>query len=1181
MYLSKLDIVGFKSFAQKTNLRFTGGVSAIVGPNGCGKSNIVDAIRWVLGEQKTTALRSDVMENVIFNGTKNRKPVGMAEVSLTIENNKNILPSEYNEVVVTRRLFRSGESEYLLNNTKCRLKNIIDLFMDTGLGSDSYSVIELKMVEAILSGRGEDRRNLFEEAAGIKKYKLQRKEATKKLNDVINDLTRVNDLMEEVRKNVNTLYRHAQKTRRYNTLNEEFRTVDTKLSYYQYHNFNQVSTLLKNEIDAISIDKIRIETELSEKNIYIAKLKTEHKETELEYNSYIEQETKISKAVSQSEQEIAVSNEKIIRVASDEERLNNEIENTNRKLTITIEQTSKTNENIEKLNSELEKVNEDLNITKSKVEIAKNNTVTARNNVNAITQKLQSINSNISTNISNVSRDTDKKNTLQNKILQFNQDKDELQIEINNIDKKLSDRTAQTSKYTEQLAEKENYLVLQKEKQEQLQIKLETQKEELLKLRADKNQKNASFDFLHNLVDTSETSKFLYSNKWSDNDDILMLSESIAASDNMKNALSVTFSNYSDYYISKNETEANNAISLLKQNNKGKAGFINLDKIPDVSAPSNVNGDGVIGWFSEVIRVDNKLRNAVRLLFDGLLVVENIKNDGTSITGCNPLFINNSDVKSIVSLDGEYIHKAGARFGGSIKEGEGARFGKLEKMNNLKNEINEIEALINTSDEKKQILEKQLSIIDLQSIINEIRAIENEQKTFENKTQQLKLDKKQLQNNFELLENNIETYKNDITELENEINDILSKNETNKQELSDMEQQLLVSKNNLATLEAKQNEIDNEVRQVELAQVRLIGEINSANNDKIRLTQQEQNYRNSIESRKLELLNNSKLSNELKKKIEELTLSVSEDRKQLVELEIKIDFVAEKKKTLKEQLDDVENEIGNIRKQHDRIIENIHQKELKLSETNTWLRNIINNFYNNYQQDISMIEVELPSDFAEDDTKKLIEELKQKLQNLGSINFAAIEEYDVEKERLDFLEKQIADLIEAEKILRESIDEINKTAERIFLATFSQIQLNFQSLFKKLFDEEGESDIKFDESNPLESDISIIARPPNKRPTSIEQLSGGEKTLTAISLLFAIYLVKPSPFCILDEVDAPLDDNNVMRFLNIIREFSKDTQFLIVTHNKTTMSAADILYGVTMQEPGVSKTASVKLEEVE
>ena len=318
MYLSKLELVGFKSFAQKTSLKFTNGISAIVGPNGCGKSNIVDAIRWVLGEQKTSILRSDIMENVIFNGTKYRKPISMAEVSLTIENNKNILPVEYNEVVITRRLFRSGESEYLLNNNKCRLRDIVNLFMDTGLAPDSYSVIELKMVEAILSGRGEDRRGLFEEAAGIKKYKVQRKEAEKKLNDVANDLSRINDIVVEVRKNVNSLQRHAQKTRRYNILNEEYRTKESILYTFQYNKFNDVCNNLTSEINTLQDTKKVLEKELNDRKNILEQLKNEFSNIDIDLNDKNKMQLLTIQDIENKKQFVAVSNEKIKKIDDDE-----------------------------------------------------------------------------------------------------------------------------------------------------------------------------------------------------------------------------------------------------------------------------------------------------------------------------------------------------------------------------------------------------------------------------------------------------------------------------------------------------------------------------------------------------------------------------------------------------------------------------------------------------------------------------------------------------------------------------------------------------------------------------------------------------------------------------------------------------------------------------------------------
>ena len=540
-----------------------------------------------------------------------------------------------------------------------------------------------------------------------------------------------------------------------------------------------------------------------------------------------------------------------------------------------------------------------------------------------------------------------------------------------------------------------------------------------------------------------------------------------------------------------------------------------------------------------------------------------------------------SNVRTIITKDGEFIHKSGAIRGGSISQGETARFGKLEKMNTLNEKILKIESELKRFEEEKNNLEKQLSQINLQNLTNEIRSLESEKREFENNIAQLKLQKNQFQNNFELIEKNCENYKNDIAEIENEIQIANQKITEAQTELEKIQIELEAKKTELEKAENNQKEIENKAKEIEISQARTDSEINATVSELKRLTQQEQNYRNSIESRKVELIQNEKTRTDLNLKIELTNVELENLTKNHQEIKNKSDFLSQRKSSLKEQVEQIEIEIADFRKQYEKIIENIHQKEVKLSETNTWIRNIVLNFQNNYQLDISDTVVEIPEDFLEEEAKNLIAELKQKLQNLGSINFAAIEEYDTERERLEFLERQVADLRSSEKTLRETIEEINQTAERNFINTFSQIRLNFQNLFRKLFNEEGEADIKFDENNPLESEINIIARPPNKRPNSIEQLSGGEKTLTAIALLFAIYLVKPSPFCILDEIDAPLDDANIRRFLNIIRDFSKDTQFLIVTHNKMTMTAADTLYGVTMQEPGISKTASVRLEEIE
>jgi chromosome segregation protein len=465
---------------------------------------------------------------------------------------------------------------------------------------------------------------LFEEAAGIKKYKLQRKEATKKLNDVLSDLQRVDDLIDEVRKNVNSLQRHAQKTRRYNVLNEEFRTVDTKLSAFQFKNFNTVADILKSEIQTFNEDKIRNEFLMTEKNNFHSKLKTEFQEVDSELNSHLENELEVEKKIGDSRQNIAVSNEKLKRSDGDEIRLKNEIEDINQKLLTTDSDILLTRNKINDFENLVKNISEELQTVNQEVENFRKNTVDARNEVSEFSQNLSSIQTNINTHKSNIHRSSEKKQLLQNKIKLFDSEKNELQEDIEIIDGKLEGSDKKTNDFAKRISEKENFFNEQKTKQNQLQNELDNCKQEISKYKNELHSKKSALDFLHNLVDTSETAKFLLnSNEWSDAPEKLMLSESIAIDEDLQNAISMIFSNYSDYFVTDTKENAQKAISLLKRENKGKAGFICLDTVPTVSAPEPINSEGVIGWFSEIIRADDKIRNAARLIFDRVLVVEN------------------------------------------------------------------------------------------------------------------------------------------------------------------------------------------------------------------------------------------------------------------------------------------------------------------------------------------------------------------------------------------------------------------------------------------------------------------------------------------------------------------------------------------------------------------------------
>lgn len=1174
MYLSKLDLVGFKSFAQKTNLKFTKGISAIVGPNGCGKSNIVDAIRWVLGEQKTSILRSDIMENVIFNGTKNRKPINMAEVSLTIENNKNILPVEYSEVVITRRLFRSGESEYLLNNTKCRLRDIANLFMDTGLAPDSYSVIELKMVEAILSGHGEDRRGLFEEAAGIKRYKIQRYDAEKKLNNIINDLSRINDIVDEVRKNVASLQRHAQKTRRYNVLNEEYRNNESILCAFQYNKYNKLINDLNLEIETQQKSKVSIENDLNDRKNFLLNLKNEFKQSDIELNKKNELKVNVITDIEDKKQQLAVSNEKIIRIDEDDLKLENEIQQTKNKLENTKKDITRTNELIDGIKKELNKNTELLTNSMQERDTIQRNTNNARSQVIEFNNKLSGLKNNIFMLKSNLQKNNDKINILHKKIETSIDDKKSIQEKIETCNSKLSGVDNRIKDFNELIGKYESDLLKEEKHQAELKEKYDLTRNRINEINNILTNKRTTLSFYENLVDTSDTSKFLLNSKqWKNSKNTLMLSEMLSVDEELKHIVPIVINNTSDYFIVDNIDEANQAISLLKNNKKGKAGFICLASVPVVPKPNKIDINNVIGFFSEIVRVPDNLRGALRLLFDGVVVAKNSSN-------LKEIF-SNSSINAVITLDNEYFHRAGVLRGGSISEGETVRIGKKEKMDDISNEIVDLELQLKDVSSKQSELARELNSIDIQSLRNKIQSIEADKRNFEISLAQLNLSKQKFQNELELLGKNNELYNTNITEIVEENKNIETQIKNANELLVDIETKLKNNQKELDILENDLNNKNNEVHRNDKLVLQNNNDLKNINNELERLKRQMNNYSNIIENRGIDLIKHKTLREDLKKLIENLKIELFDKEKDLANTENEYDYFSEQKKLFEEQIGQLENDIEQYQKNFDKVVENIHQIEIKRSQYVSSMQNITQNYYNNYQIDISAKDINIPDDFSEDAAIEIISELKQKLQKLGSINFAAIEDYEKESQRLQFLENQISDLLESEKTLRITIDEINQIAEKTFLDTFNKIRFNFQTLFKKLFNEEGEADIFFDASNPLESEINIMAKPPNKKPNSIEQLSGGEKTLTAISLLFAIYLVKPSPFCILDEVDAPLDDANIYRFLNIIREFSKETQFLIVTHNKTTMAAADTLYGVTMQEPGVSKTAAVRLDEIE
>jgi chromosome segregation protein len=1171
MYLSEIEIVGFKSFAQKTKLKFAQGLSAVVGPNGCGKTNVVDAIRWVLGEKKASTLRSDVMENVIFNGTRDRKPLSLAEVSITFDNSTKVLPSDYNEVVVTRRLFRNGESEYLMNKAHCRLKDILDLFMDTGIGADTYSVIELKMVDAILSGKVDDRRAMFEEAAGIKKYKARRKESLKKLESVKQDMERIQDILQEVRKNVNSLSRQAAKTKKYNQYLTELKSLEIELFAREYLHFKILKTKIEENKKEVSSKIIKFEIALSDNEKEIAKQKETLLAIENDLSKTIENEKQLLNEIANLKQSIAVNSEKIVSFDKTKDRINNEINDSEKSLLIR-------NNDLKIIVIELESKQSELNESKSRI----NNLSSLRNEARVKVQEIESksvlINNEIITfknkidSLNNlINRSKEKKAGIERKIQQLAEEKYRYHKQEEELlaDKKSNDK--QLPELKSELDESESNLKLANEQRITLESEIDKVKQIISEKRNIVGGKKASLDFLNSLVDNSEAAKFLSnSQNWQVEGEKIILGEAIGTDDEYRLAVIAALGDIAHSFIAVDMNSAFDGLNSLKSKSKGKSGFIALSNIPEISAPGqHPNQEGVIGWMSEVVRVDDKIRSLLRGILGKTLLVKDYDTAAK--------ILKEGVAESCVTVDGLFLNAYGYIHGGSVSHKEGQWVGKKERILSISKEINTLNLEITNSESNLKDLVSELSGIDIQSIQREIKSIEFKIQENRKRANQFETKLESLSNNLNFVEENSLRHQDELQELTSDDSNL-------HEEIQNINNLLKSKYSEVEIINSELNDARNFLQEkqeifriAELTGVTLESNIKSLQNDKIRISSEINQFENKISSKNKELLDLDSQKDDLIFGLEENSSKMIISEQSLENTKTKREVLTSNKKAASDTYEQANSEFNITRKEFDKIKENLHQVEVQEVEVNSNIQNILERALEQYETDITTVYLEENPEFDIKSSKNLIHDLREKLSQLGNVNFMALEEYDIQNERLEFYEKQMNDLTESERLLRETIEEINATAERNFRETFDSIRSNFKMLFKKLFGEDGESDIHLESADLLESDIVITAKPPNKRPHSIEMLSGGEKTLTAIALLFAIYLVKPSPFCILDEVDAPLDDANIDKFVGLIKDFSLDTQFLIVTHNKKTMEAADTLYGVTMQEEGVSKVVAVKI----
>ena len=1183
MYLKKLELQGFKSFADKVTLDFEKGVTAIVGPNGSGKSNISDAIRLVLGEQSIKSLRGSKLEDVIFAGSENRKPLGFCEINLTLDNSDGYLPFDYTEVVITRKIFRSGESEFFINKTPCRLKDIYELFLDTGVGKEGYSIIGQGRIDEILSARPEDRRQIFEEAIGISKYRYKKEEAERKLTAANDNLLRLNDIVVELEKQLTTLETQKSKAEEFLKLHKEKRKADISL-YIQLakRSMNQYDALkgkyenLKNQLDVKKIHKINQEENLLYKEKEIHDLKQQLGSKKEEYHNNLREIEIVS-----GKRELII--EKLRNLEETTELYREELEKAAKRERVLKEELKRIESNVALLHANKEELEEKLrqfqeeyvSLQKKQkneieeVEKAKEDIIEILNSIADVKGKL-SLNNSLKEEA--ISRQQNLKKhieEIQNRIEILDKEKTKIVEELQFLQKKLDNKNQQRITKQQALQKIDNELILREDTLKVIKEEIERKRSRLSILEEmDKNYEGYS-GTVRNLLKLSENIPSFKENI------IGVVGELLEVENTYSTAIEVALGSSIQNIVIKSSEGVAEIIERLKQKDLGRATFLPLDLIRGrglSQQESNILTEkGVIGVASKLIKYNDNLEEIFNFLLGRVIIVDTIENAVRLSKKYNQAY-------KIVTLEGEVINPGGAITGGSLKPKLQSIFKRKEEITKLKKEIDslknqqeivgeEIGQKINDKihvEEQIELLNKEISDISYNITSNDQRRIslEKEIGNLLNQLENYTLEIDELKENVRNYQQEIDRFLKELESLEKEkeqldalINGFKEKNNKEEENLAILDKEITALKIEIAKIEQKlQNELHN-----------LKDKRQEFDREKNNIVEKEKNIKE-IESLKVNLsLEREKLQGEIYK----LQQEVEKIQKDISSLEDNIFQEEEDLQKRKEKFSILQQEFTNIN-------EEFHKVEMEMQRFQIEIDNIKNRLWEEYELTLDRAFEEA----EEGEISKLrqrADHLAKAIKGLGNVNIDAIEEYKEVKERYDFLKSQMEDIIKAKESLISVIEEANKIIKTKFKDGFEILQIQFKETFRRLFGGGNAELILTDEDNLLETGIEIKAQPPGKKLQTLSLLSGGEKALVAISLLFAMLIIKPTPFCILDEIDAALDDANVERFAEFLKELSRDTQFIVVSHRKGTMMVADAIYGVTMQEKGVSKLLSLKL----
>ncbi len=1182
MYLKQLRISGFKSFADSHVVNFNRGLTAIVGPNGCGKSNIIDSIRWVLGEQRTKTLRSEKMEDVIFSGTIRRKPLNLCEVTLTIENDDRTLPVEYGTVSITRRMFRTGESEYMINKKLCRLRDIHALFYDTGMGIGSYSLMEQKQIDKVLSDKDEERRIMFEEAAGINKYRSQRKEALKNLLKTSEDLQRISDIVVEKDKTVRMLARHVEKAKKFREYKDELTLLDVGFCHKLFKG-------LSNELREISHahSEIRAQKEKIEAEVSTASSIVEEKEL-----LAAQREEKLHEA----EKEVALFAEQIHRIENSITALRSRIEGARNTMAQVDQYQIKLDENIAKNKELFAALERQVIALESAVSEAEATFIAARREIDEFeleaTEKKLDLNKKQQEKIRIISEE----GLLVSSIEKVKSMLDNLFENRENIENALSIEKTRLTDCEERIrvcrtsleaadAEHSNLSVsrdslINRINEEELRYRAILEAEKTLEAHLISDEKK--LEFFEEMVRNHEGYKGAVRSVIEKGISGIrgIVADFLEVDSAHTVAIESALGSRVQYILADNEESARAGVSYLQDGKMGKAVFAvsTLLRGPSRSAEMEalLSIEGVVGWADNFVKCESSVESLRSMLLSDVLLVR----DAETAARVREQVSQNL-VVHCVTTEGDTYSTSGIIRGGISAGEEMGLISRTQLIESLRRSIEKAESeIVVKKNEKASTLttleEAKQALLGIDEKLQEGRRIkqthEGDIKHLDEETMRIRSREKAALEQLAAIEKRIEGLTSDLEINEkklSELDDVKTVNESSLLLLSeevrvlDEKRLLLIEKRREAEL--KFTQLQQELSTVRREREKVEGEINSSFTEQLNGRSEREKFTAGIE--------------EWTEEISRLEVMAEEGKLQKKQKEDEQVRYREVYAELRKEIADLRHNSGDIQKVKDELSNKLHLSEMQMEKLNEKKRQIQERIWEEYEKDLgSLNDEEAVLAVSDDEAREKIDILRKRLKMIGpNVNLSVLEDYDSEKKVFDELSVQKADLETARGSLEKLVKTLDKEASEKFIETFNKVRENFRKVFITLFDG-GEADIRLeDDPDPLNAKIVIYARPSGKSMKNISLLSGGERALTATSLLFGLYLVKSSPYCILDEVDGPLDDANIGRFINLIRSFSEKTQFLIITHNKKTMAACDILYGVTLIEPGVSRTVSVSL----